>query len=265
MDKGEVIGLHRVLHRDLPVAVEVGSVAPVAAVGGGKCGGDSIVPVAEPGPQVAPLGGEADEDDLAAGVDGEDLEGGILAIEGLEAAAVGDLVDLSARLVLPPVVLAGELRGVPTRQVGEQAVAVGADVEVGVESTVLAPQQEGAAEEIEGDEVAVVAEVAGQRYRMPGGEEEPVDLGAQHLGGEVVPRLQNVFEPLLVNEHHPSTLLRRRGPINSPGPATRAPGQEGGMRGDEAVSPGSLPDVPDGGPNLSGPLSCSTLDWRFGG
>ena len=108
-----------------------------------------------------------------------------------------------------------------------------------MELTVLAPQQEGAAEEVEGDEVAVVAEVARQRYRMPGGEEEPVDLGAQDLGGEVVPRLQNVFEPLLVDEHRPPTVLRRRGPINSPGQATQAPGQEGGMRGDEVISQGA--------------------------
>jgi hypothetical protein len=126
---------------------------------------------------------------------------------------------------------------------------MGADVEIGVEPPLGSAEDEGPAEELEGEKIAIPGEIIRERDRVPGAEEEPVGLLLEHLGRGVIGRLEDVFESFLVHEHGLETLPPAETAINPRWPAIRRSGGQHCPVGPE------MPVVPVMPANLSIPRS----------
>ncbi len=124
MHIGEVVGLHGVLYRNLPVAVERCGVAPVADVWERKSAGDRLAVGTQMVGKRRALRSKPNKNQATAGIDRKRLEPGIFTVEGTKAASVGNPRDLARRSVFPTVILAGKLFAIPPGQFGQQAVAV---------------------------------------------------------------------------------------------------------------------------------------------
>ena len=98
-------------------------------------------------------------------------------------------------------VLAGQFLAVPPGLVGQQAVAVGADVDVAANRSIRAADQQRCPEQFKGFEVAVAGPLAGQTDRVPGRLEQPVDFPLLVLRAAVLFGLEDVFELFFVDEH----------------------------------------------------------------
>ena len=201
VDEGQVVRLDGVLDRDLPVAGEVARVPPVAFVGGGERCRDTVEPLAEMVAERWALCREPNENEIAARLHRKGLQPGVLPVEGLEAATVRDLRHLAVRGILPAVILADDPRGVAMDKVGQQAVSVRADIQVGAEHTVDPAELNGTTDDFERLKITLACQIGGDRHGVPRGQEQPLDLALMDLRRCVVVRPEDVLELLLMNEH----------------------------------------------------------------
>lgn len=156
------------------------------------------------------VGGQPQKNEAAARIHGKRLEPGILTIKRAETTAIRNPRNLTRRAVFPAVILAGELVAVAPSQFGKQTMAVGADIQVGVEFALMPSNLDRSAKEFQRFEIPVAPKFVEQRYRVPGGEEQSVEFGLEKGRRCVVFRPQHILELFLVDEHSDDGTSRQR-------------------------------------------------------
>ena len=129
-------------------------------------------------PKARPVLGQRDEQQVAAALQAELPQPGVLAVEGPEAMGVGDAGGEAIRLVLPAVVLAAQARTVAPLLVCQQGMPVGANVLEGVVFTTAIAYQDRLAEQVQRQEIPVPGQLRTRPDQVPGGHEQPLDLPA---------------------------------------------------------------------------------------